>query len=66
MPDPVHHPSHYKRNGVECIQITEDMSFCLGNAVKYLFRAGAKGPPIEDMRKAIWYIEREIARLEKE
>lgn len=53
-----HHPS-----GVECIQITEHMSFCLGNAIKYIWRAGAKGNAIDDLKKARWYIDREIARL---
>lgn len=59
-------PNHYKSHpsGVECIQITEHMSFCLGNAVKYVWRAGLKSDsPIEDLEKAKWYIEREIARL---
>ena len=63
-PDMVNHPPHYTGHpsGVECIQITEHMSFCIGNAIKYLWRADMKGSSIEDMRKAIWYIEREIAR----
>ena len=65
MSDPVNHPSHYTQHasGIECIQITEHMGFCLGNAMKYLWRANLKGG-IEDLRKAIWYIEREIARQE--
>jgi hypothetical protein len=41
------------------------MSFCVGNAVKYLWRAGLKGPTLEDLRKARWYIDREISRVEK-
>lgn len=55
-------PSHYKSHpsGVECIVITEHMNFCLGNAFKYLFRRNYKGRLIEDMQKAIWYIEREL------
>ena len=64
--DPVNHPAHYTDHpsGVECIQITEHMNFCLGNAVKYIWRAGLKSEdPIEDLRKARWYIEREIDRL---
>lgn len=62
--DPVNHPKHYTYHpsGIECIQITEHMSFCLGNAIKYLWRADLKLNAIEDMRKAIWYIEREIAK----
>ena len=63
--DPVNHPSHYTNNpsGVECIQITEHKNFCVGNALKYLWRAGDKGDYIEDLKKAKWYIEREIARV---
>lgn len=67
--DVVNHPKHYTvhPSGVECIQITEHMNFCLGNAIKYLWRAGDKHEtPIEDLKKAKWYIEREIQRLEKE
>ena len=64
-PDMVTSPPHYTQHpsGVECIQITQHMSFCVGNAVKYLWRAGLKGPPIEDMEKAVWYINKEIERL---
>ncbi len=64
--DPVNHPSHYNSHpsGIECIQITEHMNFNLGNAVKYIWRAGLKSDaPITDLEKARWYIEREIARL---
>jgi len=62
--DPVNHPQHYltHRSGVECITITEHMSFCLGNAVKYIWRADSKGDAINDLCKAAWYIEREIVR----
>ena len=65
MSDPVNHPSHYTQHpsGVECIQVTEHMNFCLGNAIKYLWRAGLKGDALEDLRKARWYIDREIERL---
>ncbi|WP_433332572.1 DUF3310 domain-containing protein [Spirillospora sp. CA-294931] len=65
--DPVNHPSHYTSHpsGVEAIQITEWMTFCLGNAVKYIWRAGLKsGDPVEDLRKAVFYITREVERLE--
>ena len=68
MTDNVEHPSHYTSNesGIECIQITEHMNFCRGNAIKYIWRAGEKNDEIEDLKKAKWYIEREIVRLEKE
>jgi Protein of unknwon function (DUF3310) len=64
MSDNVNHPPHYKAHpsGVECIQITEHMNFCLGNAVKYIWRADEKGNDIEDLEKAVWYIRREIER----
>ncbi len=64
--DVVHRPQHYTAyQGIEVIQLTEQMNFCRGNAVKYIARAGLKDPDkeVEDLRKAIWYIEREIARL---
>lgn len=64
---PVDHPAHYTSHpsGVECITVTEHMSFCLGNAVKYIWRAGLKGDALEDLEKARWYLDREIARLKK-
>lgn len=64
--DPVNHPKHYKTHpsGVECIVITEHMNFCLGNAMKYIWRAGEKGNRIQDLKKARWYLDREIHRLE--
>jgi hypothetical protein len=67
-PDLVNHPPHYTAHpsGVECIQITEHMGFCLGNAVKYIWRADAKGNALDDLRKARFYINREIARREAE
>ena len=65
MNDPVNHPKHYTEHpsGVECIEITEHMNCCVGNAIKYLWRAGLKGEQVEDLRKARWYIDREIARI---
>lgn len=62
--DPVNHPPHYTAHpsGVECIQVTEHMGFNLGNAVKYIWRADLKGAAIQDLEKARWYIEREIAK----
>ena len=64
--DMVNHPPHYTSHpsGIECIQITEHMNFCLGNATKYIWRADLKGSGVEDLKKAIWYIQREIARRE--
>lgn len=64
--DPVEHPTHYTGHpsGIECIQITEHMGFNLGNAVKYIWRCDLKLDAIEDLRKAKWYIEREIAKRE--
>lgn len=61
-------PSHYRSDpsGVECITVTEHRNFCIGNAMKYLWRAGLKNDDaVTDLRKSIWYIEREIQRLEK-
>ena len=62
--DPVNHPRHYTEHpsGVECIQITEHMNFCLGNAVKYIWRADLKHDVIEDIDKAVWYLLREKQR----
>lgn len=67
MTDMVNHPPHYKKHpsGIEVIQITEHMNFCLGNAIKYIMRSSHKGNQIEDLKKAAWYIDREIKRLEK-
>lgn len=72
--DAVDHPSHYTSDpsGVECIQITQYRNFCVGNAIKYLWRAGLKDDPalgavgkqIEDLEKARWYITKEIERLQ--
>ena len=67
MNDPVNKPSHYTAHasGVECIQITEHMNFCLGNAIKYIWRAGLKNDnALEDLRKAEFYIKRQIKLLE--
>lgn len=65
----VNHPRHYNSHpsGVECIAIIEHFCHNIGAAVKYLWRAGLKpnADHIEDLRKAIWYIEREIERLQR-
>ena len=65
--DAVNHPTHYTSHpsGVEAIVICEHENFCIGNALKYLIRRNLKGKPIEDLKKAVWYLTREIARLEK-
>ena len=64
--DPVNHPAHYTSHpsGVECIQITRWMNFNLGNAIKYIWRAGNKGNALEDLKKARWYLDDEIKRRE--
>jgi hypothetical protein len=64
--DVVNHPSHYTNHpsGIECIQITEHMGFNLGNALKYLWRCDLKKDAIEDLKKARWYIDRELAKRE--
>lgn len=60
-------PPHYQQHpsGVECITITEGFNFNVGNAIKYLWRAGLKGDALTDLRKAAWYVAREIERVEK-
>ncbi len=67
MAEAVNHPKHYNLNpsGVECITVVEHMNFNRGNAVKYLWRADHKNG-LEDLKKALWYIDREIQRLESE
>ncbi|MCK5013230.1 MAG: DUF3310 domain-containing protein [Candidatus Omnitrophica bacterium] len=64
--DNVNSPPHYRKHasGIECIQVTEHMNFCLGNAIKYIWRADLKNDAIEDLEKSVWYIQREIARRE--
>lgn len=66
--DQVNHPMHYTSDpsGVECIQITRHRNFNIGNAFKYLWRSGLKNEDtqIEDLKKAIFYIQDEINRLE--
>ncbi|AOK30865.1 hypothetical protein AQ611_04960 [Burkholderia singularis] len=64
--DVVNHPKHYTSHpsGIECIQITQHMGFNLGNALKYIWRCDLKNDAIEDLKKAKWYIECEIAKRE--
>ena len=72
--DPVNHPTHYTSSDaccsecgtpIECIDITEHMGFNLGNAVKYAWRCDLKNDDIEDLKKAIWYLQREISKRER-
>ena len=76
IPDRVNHPSHYADSRIEVIDYIEDknLGFCLGNAVKYISRAGKKqdadldqkAKTIEDIKKAIWYLERRIQEIDQE
>lgn len=76
MNDSVNHPEHYTSHpsGIECIEITRHYCFSIGNAIKYLWRAGLKKDAslndkqkeIEDLKKAIWYINDRIKQLENE
>lgn len=67
--DPVNQPAHYTvhPSGVECIEITRHMNFCLGNVIKYVWRAGLKrdNSALQDLEKAAWYLADEIARLKE-
>ena len=67
--DAVNHPSHYTRGKIECIDYIQDqqLNFCRGNAIKYIVRAGVKDPEkeIEDLKKAIFYIQQEICDIER-
>lgn len=67
MSDNINNPKHYTshKSGIECIQVTEHFGFCLGNVIKYLWRAEEKGAPLDDLKKARWYLDREIARREE-
>lgn len=67
MEEKVNHPKHYNTHpsGIECIDVVEHMGFNLGNAVKYIWRAGLKGDSLEDLKKAKWYLDREICNREK-
>ena len=67
--DPVHHPAHYTTGNIEVIEFIDDkdLNFSLGNAVKYIVRAGKKdqNKTVEDLEKAVWYIRHEIERIGK-
>jgi hypothetical protein len=67
--DPVNHPKHYTTLGavcdkckepIECIQVVRHMQYNLGNAIKYIWRCDLKGKSVEDLRKAVWYLQDEI------
>ena len=68
--DTVNHPSHYNQHpaGIECIDVVEHMNFNLGNAIKYIWRAGLKpgSTSIRDLEKAQWYVNREIQRKKQD
>lgn len=70
MADAVDHPQHYggAANPYEAIKVIEawELGFCLGNTVKYIARAGKKGDRLEDLKKAKWYLEREIAETRRD
>ena len=65
--DVVNHPKHYTSNpsGIECIQVTENFNFNIGNVIKYCWRSGLKDDAIQDLEKARWYLNREIERITK-
>lgn len=69
MTEAVNHPAHYggADNTYEAIKVIEawQLGFCLGNAVKYISRAGKKGDALEDLKKAAWYLQREIDNRER-
>ena len=66
VPEDSINPAHYRRHpsGIECIEVTRWMNFNIGNAVKYLWRYMDKVDPVENLKKAQWYIDDEIRRLE--
>lgn len=70
MTEAVNHPAHYggADNPYEAIKVIEawGLGFCLGNTVKYISRAGRKDDIVQDLKKAAWYLQREIANLEAE
>lgn len=74
--DMINHPPHYKgsaaavtcincgeRTTVECIDVTRHMNFNVGNVIKYCWRLGLKGDPVEQLKKAVFYLQDEIKRL---
>ena len=67
-PDMVNHPPHYTVNGIEVIDVIENykLNYRLGNVVKYVLRSDLKGNRLQDLKKAIWYLQREIQQSEKQ
>jgi hypothetical protein len=68
QPDMVNHPPHYTVNGIEVIDVIENykLNYKLGNVVKYILRADLKGNRLQDLKKALWYLQREIKQSEKQ
>lgn len=68
MSDMINHPPHYTHGDIEPIDVIDDwnLSFCLGNTVKYIARAHHKNNTIQDLEKARWYLDHEIQQLKKE
>jgi len=65
--DNVNHPKHYNTiEGIECLAVAENFNFNLGNAIKYIWRSSFKGKQLEDLKKAAFYVNREIERLKHE
>lgn len=64
----VNHPKHYNMGKIEAIDFIEDwdLNFSLGNAIKYIIRSPYKGKQVEDLKKAIWYLNRELERIESQ
>jgi plasmid replication initiation protein len=64
--DPINHPEHYTASAIEVIDAIEawNLNFHLGNVIKYITRCDRKGSPIEDLKKARWYLDREIQKRE--
>lgn len=64
MADPVNNPPHYTAGKIEVCDfiVDQQLGFCLGNVIKYVARADRKGKPIEDLQKAVWYLNRDIQR----
>lgn len=67
VPEAVNHPPHYLAHpsGIECIEVTRHFNFNLGNAIKYIWRAGKKDSTIQELEKAIWYLKDEINKLKQ-
>lgn len=69
LKEAINHPSHYQSSKMEVIEVIEafDLGFCLGNTIKYVLRAGKKDKlkTVEDLKKAVWYLNREIETIEK-